>query len=218
MNQNPAEGAKVYTPLSLKLYDWWVLSISNDFAWCCPTKLYLLPHFLQNLSSNHLDIGVGTGYYLAHAPAAYKIALMDLNSASLSAASARVGESKIKYKINHDVFEPYPNHLNNQFDSISMFYLLHCLPGSMSDKAKVIENAKVALTKGGVLYGATILGKGMKHNGFAAKLMHVYNRKGIFSNLQDSKEELERILSNHFNKVDITVKGVVALFSACGKK
>ncbi|RTP93722.1 class I SAM-dependent methyltransferase [Enterobacter sp. WCHEn045836] len=214
MNNHSDNGAKVYTPLTLKLYDWWVLNISNQFAWKCPTEQYLLPHFLKNLGHKHLDIGVGTGYYLTHAPSDCKISLMDLNTASLNAASARAREPQIIHKINHDVFEPYPVHLNNHFDSISMFYLLHCLPGTMPDKDIVIENAKMALTNGGVLYGATILGEGIKHNSFSAKLMHIYNRKGIFSNRQDSKEELERILSNHFHKVDITVKGAVALFSA----
>ncbi|EQA1622511.1 class I SAM-dependent methyltransferase [Enterobacter asburiae] len=218
MNNQTDNGTKVYTPLTLKLYDWWVLNISNQFAWKCPTGQFLLPHFLKHLGHKHLDIGVGTGYYLTHAPSDCKISLIDLNTASLNAASARARESQILQKINHDVFDPYPVHLNNQFDSISMFYLLHCLPGSMSDKGLVIENAKIALADDGILYGATILGEGVRHNGFAAKLMHVYNRKGIFSNRQDSEEELKRILSNHFQNVDITVKGNVALFTAFGKK
>ncbi|TKZ10198.1 hypothetical protein CRX46_07685 [Escherichia coli] len=66
---------------------------------------------------------------------------MDLNEASLNAASTRAGESKIKHKISHDVFEPYPAALHGQFDSISMFYLLHCLPGNISTKSCVIRNA-----------------------------------------------------------------------------
>ncbi|WP_449567258.1 class I SAM-dependent methyltransferase [Lelliottia nimipressuralis] len=217
MNNHTDNGTKIYTPLTLKLYDWWVLNISNQFAWKCPTEQYLLPHFLKNLGHKHLDIGVGTGYYLTHAPSDCKISLMDLNTASLNAASVRARNSQILQKINHDVFDPYPVHLNNQFDSISMFYLLHCLPGSMPDRGPIIENAKMALTDDGVLYGATNLGEGVRHNGFATKLMHTYNRKGIFSNFQDSKDELEIILSNHFKTVDITVKGTVALFSASRK-
>lgn len=218
MDKKTTEGAKAYTPLTLKLYDWWVLSISNNFAWCCPTKEYLLPHFLQNLSSNHLDVGVGTGYYLTHTPDDCKITLMDLNIASLNAASARAGALKIKSKIHHDVFEPYPDYLYERFDSISMFYLLHCLPGRMPDKSIVIMNAKAALNDNGVFYGATILGDGVKHNSFAEKLMHIYNGKGIFSNTHDSEIELERLLNDHFEYVDIVVKGAVALFSASGKK
>ncbi|AID78218.1 spermidine/putrescine ABC transporter permease [Escherichia coli Nissle 1917] len=111
----------------LKLYDWWVLGVSNRLAWGCPTKEHLLPHFLEHLGNNHLDIGVGTGFYLTHVPESSLISLMDLNEASLNAASTRAGESKIKHKISHDVFDPYPAALHGQFDSISMFYLLHCL-------------------------------------------------------------------------------------------
>ena len=91
---NTDNGTKIYTPLTLKLYDWWVLCISNSYAWNCSTKDILIPYFLQNLSPNHLDIGVGTGYYLTKIPAHYNISLMDLNPASLKAASARVGDRK----------------------------------------------------------------------------------------------------------------------------
>ncbi|MGX5087216.1 class I SAM-dependent methyltransferase [Enterobacter sp. UPMP2052] len=218
MNIKTHEGAKVYTPLTLKLYDWWVLNISNQFAWKCPTGQFLLPHYLKHLGHKHLDIGVGTGYYLTHAPSDCKISLMDLNTASLNAASARARESQILQKINHDVFDPYPVHLNNQFDSISMFYLLHCLPGTMADKAIVIGNAKMALTDDGVLYGATILGNGVKHNSFGKMLMNTYNSKGIFSNKNDSEVSLRKILSDHFETAEVRVTGTVALFSASGKK
>ncbi|STI68096.1 methylase [Escherichia coli] len=182
MKKNTDDGAKIYTPLTLKLYDWWVLGVSNRLAWGCPTKEHLLPHFLEHLGNNHLDIGVGTGFYLTHVPESSLISLMDLNEASLNAASTRAGESKIKHKISHDVFEPYPAALHGQFDSISMFYLLHCLPGNISTKSCVIRNAAQALTDDGTLYGATILGDGVVHNSFGQKLMRIYNQKGIFSN------------------------------------
>ena len=151
MKKNTDDGAKIYTPLTLKLYDWWVLGVSNRLAWGCPTKEHLLPHFLEHLGNNHLDIGVGTGFYLTHVPESSLISLMDLNEASLNAASTRAGESKIKHKISHDVFDPYPAALHGQFDSISMFYLLHCLPGNISTKSCVIRNAAQALTDDGTL-------------------------------------------------------------------
>ncbi|HCU1814198.1 TPA: hypothetical protein OUH30_004422, partial [Escherichia coli] len=90
----------------------------------------------------------------------------------------------------HDVFEPYPAALHGQFDSISMFYLLHCLPGNISTKCCVIRNAAQALTDDGTLYGATILGDGVVHNSFGQKLMRIYNQKGIFSNTKDSSSIL----------------------------
>ncbi len=156
MKKNTDDGAKIYTPLTLKLYDWWVLGVSNRLAWGCPTKEHLLPHFLEHVGNNHLDIGVGTGFYLTHVPESSLISLMDLNEASLNAASTRAGESKIKHKISHDVFEPYPAALHGQFDSISMFYLLHCLPGNISTKSCVIRNAAQALTDDGTLVNIKI--------------------------------------------------------------
>ena len=87
MKKNTDDGAKIYTPLTLKLYDWWVLGVSNRLAWGCPTKEHLLPHFLEHLGNNHLDIGVGTGFYLTHVPESslgnqklnIKLAMMFLN-------------------------------------------------------------------------------------------------------------------------------------------
>jgi hypothetical protein len=58
-------GAAVYTPFTLKLYDWWVLGISNRFAWQCPTNTALLPFFRKHAGRRHLDVGVGTGFYFA---------------------------------------------------------------------------------------------------------------------------------------------------------
>lgn len=172
---------------------------------------------LEHLGNNHLDIGVGTGFYLTHAPESSLISLMDLNEASLNAASTRAGKSKIQHKICHDVFEPYPAALHDQFDSISMFYLLHCLHGNISTKTCVIRNAAQALTDDGTLYGATIVGDGVVHNTFGQKLMSIYNQKGIFSNTEDSKEGLKQMLSEHFEDVKTKVKGTVVMFSASGK-
>ena len=52
MKKNTDDGAKIYTPLTLKLYDWWVLGVSNRLAWGCPTKEHLLPHFLEHVGNN----------------------------------------------------------------------------------------------------------------------------------------------------------------------
>ncbi|EMW4421359.1 methyltransferase, partial [Escherichia coli] len=49
MKKNTDDGAKIYTPLTLKLYDWWVLGVSNRLAWGCPTKEHLLPHYLEHV-------------------------------------------------------------------------------------------------------------------------------------------------------------------------
>ena len=88
-----ARGQAPYSPLVLSIYDVVVLGISNHLLWRCPTaKLRNL--YDRNVSGRHVDIGVGTGYFLDQArwpvgdPA---ITLVDLNPNSLRAAARRIG-------------------------------------------------------------------------------------------------------------------------------
>ncbi|MBF4338849.1 class I SAM-dependent methyltransferase, partial [Vibrio anguillarum] len=73
-----------------------------------------------------------------------------------------------------DVLEPLEFNVD-KFESISVNYLLHCLPGNLIDKGIMFKHLKEHLNDGGVLFGSTILGKGTKQNFFAKKLMGVYN-------------------------------------------
>lgn len=208
-------GAAIYTPLVLKLYDWWVLGISNRYAWRCSTREVLLPFFREHAGKRHLDVGVGTGFYTAHArlPASSHLTLLDLNQDSLDAAHRRLRGRSVQ-KILHDALQPLPPRTPYGFDAISLFYLLHCLPGDMSDKAEVFGHLKVHLATDGVLYGATILGDKARHNRFGQRLMAAYNRKGIFGNRHDTLEGLHRALRLHFADVRIHQEGAVALFEA----
>lgn len=213
------KGSRIYNPLILKIYDFWVLNISNNYAWHCPTDNILLRHFRANMSAKHLDIGVGTGYYIANIKQNIKkIALLDLNPNSLAAARKRIGENRISHVLQHDILCSLPENEKDKYDSVSMYYLLHCLRGNMHEKMLAIEHASQALTDSGTLHGATILGKGVEHNDFGRYLMAVYNKKGIFSNAKDSYEDLRAVLNIYFEKVDIQQKGVVAVFTASVKK
>ncbi|WP_342654452.1 class I SAM-dependent methyltransferase [Pseudomonas sp. F3-2] len=213
MTDSSAAGAAVYSPFTLALYDAWVLGISNRYAWRCPTKEVLLPFFRANAGLRHLDIGVGTGYYLANAqlPADTQITLLDLNPSSLEAARRRIDRPGTR-TLQHDVMTPIPG--DELFDSISLFYLLHCLPGPLDAKAAIFGTLKHNLQPGGVLFGATILGDEAGHNGFGRKLMAVYNKKGIFGNRGDTQLGFEAHLRQHFRDVTLKREGKVLLFRA----
>jgi SAM-dependent methyltransferase len=208
-------GAAVYSPWVLKLYDAWVLGISNRWAWQCSTTDVLLPFYRKHVGARHLDVGVGTGFYLEHAGfgPAQNLSLLDLNENSLRTAAARLGRADVSWFV-QDVMQPLSALGDRKYDSIALFYLLHCLPGDMAAKACVFEHLKPHLAEGGVLYGATILGDAAGHDAFGRKLMSVYNKKGIFGNRGDTLEGLEQALRGHFADVEVKQHGKVACFTA----
>jgi ubiquinone/menaquinone biosynthesis C-methylase UbiE len=198
------------------VYDWWVLGISNRFAWECPTKTVLLPFYKEHVGRRHLDVGVGTGFYLAHAGlnSFHEITLLDLNDNSLRVAAARLKQANVrilKQNVMHPLLLQPPE---TRYDSISLFYLLHCLPGSMEDKETAIAHLKRCLSRDGVIYGATVLGDEADHNPFGRLLMKAYNRKGFFSNRADTIDGLQRILKKQFESVQVQQHNKVALFVA----
>ncbi|MDP6717418.1 MAG: hypothetical protein QGF59_02130, partial [Pirellulaceae bacterium] len=85
-------GQAIYTKATLRIYDFLVLGISNRWIWRCPTSR-LLRMYNDDISANHLDVGVGTGYLLDHCrfPAERpRIGLLDLNATCLQTAAQRI--------------------------------------------------------------------------------------------------------------------------------
>nr|WP_237158125.1 class I SAM-dependent methyltransferase [Shewanella psychrophila] len=163
-----------------------------------------------------MDVGVGSGYYLKNflPETTKRIALLDLNENSLDTASKAINGFKPEIYCG-DVLEPLELDIE-KFDSISVNYLLHCLPGDISQKGVTFQHLKSLMNHDGVLFGSTILGQGTDKNFFAKKLMGIYNKKGIFSNQNDDLDTLRKSLNEHFVDVKVEVVGCVALFS--GKK
>lgn len=212
--QQVAAGQAVYTPRTLAIYDFVVLGVSNRLIWRCPTPR-LLAHYDQLVSANHLDVGVGSGFFLDRCTfpsPSPRLVLMDLNSSALSHAASRVDRYSPKSVV-HNVLEPAPTDLA-RFDSIAINYLLHCIPGSMSSKACVFGHLKALLKPGGVLFGSTLLGTGVDRNWAARRLMKVYNKRGIFCNEQDDLDGLRLGLADHFDEPYVELVGCAALFSA----
>ncbi|TCD63429.1 hypothetical protein EIP91_005400 [Steccherinum ochraceum] len=224
MSSEPAihPSAAIYTGIVLRFYDFVVLQFSNAFAWCCSTQDVLLPFFREYVGAQaHMDIGVGSGYYLAAAAPNFaeveNLTLVDLAPDALQYAKARLqtaGHKRDIETLTHDIFTPFPKTLDGRFDSASLFYVFHCLPGRLSEKAdRVFAQVKTTLKADGLVYGATILGQ--NHNWIGSRLMNIYNKKGVFSNREDTKEGLEQVLRKHFAEVDdVKVVGKVALFVA----
>jgi len=206
-------GQAIYTKDILHGYDFYVLGFSNRLLWKCPTRR-LVDHYDRHVTANHLDVGVGTGYFLdkcrfpSKAP---RIALMDLNQNSLNFASQRIARYNPKTFI-RNVLEPITFDAPG-FDSVGINYLLHCLPGPLESKAVALDHLKVLMNPGAVLFGSTLLQGNVPRSWFAQKQMDFYNRKGVFSNQHDDLDGLKRALGLRFKDVRVEVAGCAALFS-----
>jgi hypothetical protein len=206
-------GQAVYTRRTLVFYDFVVLGVSNQFVWKCPVQR-LEEHYNTHVTANHLDVGVGTGYFLdrcrfpSRKP---RVALMDLNPDALEFSSRRISRYEPEtYRRN--VLAPISID-GRKFDSVGVNYLLHCIPGSIESKSIALDHLMALMNPNAVLFGSTLLQGGVTRNWFAKRLMNLYNKKGIFSNARDDLEGLRRALVQRFRAVSVEVVGCAALFS-----
>ncbi len=202
----------IYTKRNLALYDWWVFEVSSRRFWQCDAE-WLLGLFRAHLTSNHLEVGAGTGHLLARTmpPGDARLVLLDINRNCLERAGARLAAFRPE-RIEGNVLEPL-DLPSPQFDSISLNYVLHCLPGCAESKAKaVFAHLLPHLADGGTLFGSSVLGREVPRSPLARVLMAIYNRKGVFSNREDSLGGLMEALSASFRVFHVEVRGCVALF------
>jgi len=213
-------GSGVYTPGILRIYDPLVLQVEVPWIWKCPPRR-LVAHYDQHVGCRHLDVGVGTGYFLDQCRFPCEqptIALLDLNPNSLAHTAARIRRYQpVTYRAN--VLEPIPFEIP-ACDSIGMNLFLHCLPGTLLDKGqRVFSHLKPFLNPGGVLFGSTILGQGTPFGPFGRLFMAVYNssllpNSRVLNNKEDCLADLEAALAAVFARHTIEMVGHVALFAA----
>ena len=217
MNITPEQieaGQAVYTKQTLAIYNFVVLGVSNRFLWKCPTQR-LLAQYNQWVTNNHLDVGVGTGYFLDQCQfrsPSPRIALMDLNNKVLEFTFQKISRySPETYCCN--VLEPISFNIPTNSILLVLTICFIRLPGTIESKSCALDHLKTLMNPNAVLFGSTILGRGVKCNWFVQQLMTIYNQKGIFSNKQDDLKGLERELKRRFKDVSVEIVGCVALFS-----
>lgn len=208
-----AKAHAIYTPSMLSIYDVLVHGLSNHLAWRCPTRK-LIDLYRTNLSANHLEAGVGTGYFLDRAGKSDfdRLVLLDINRDCLARAEQRLARFKPAF---HEANLLAPLDLDlAPFSSVGLTYVLHCLPGVMSKKLVALDHLRPLMEKGAVLFGATILGRDIQPNWAARTLLDVYNAKGVFNNREDDLQSLTTGLRQRFERVHVEMQGCVALFRA----
>ncbi|MCZ4520379.1 class I SAM-dependent methyltransferase [Rhodococcus ruber] len=205
-------GAAPYTKLVLRLYDLWVIRLSNNYGWRC-NRDYFVDLYRRNIGHRHLEVGPGSGWALANIdlPTDIDLTLLDLNANSLDHTASRLDVPLTL--IEHDVLVPLDKNVE-KFDSVSINYVLHCLPGDWSTKAGALTNLAGTLTPDGVLFGSTVIGVDQSFTVLGTALMFAYNKTGVFGNRHDDLPGLRRLLSEIFEQVEVTMVGNVAIFVA----
>jgi SAM-dependent methyltransferase len=139
------------------------------------------------------------------------IALLDLDPNSLAAASRRIARFAPR-TVRANCLAPIP--LAEKFDSVGLCYLFHCLPGSIPEKAVVLDHLGSVLAPGARVFGATLLQGDVPRSRPAQALLDFYNRMGVSSNARDRLDDLETLLRQRFTDVRVEARGAVALFEA----
>ena len=204
---------ELYPESVLKKYNKIVLKFSNRFVWKCPTEEQLAFYNENAGAGDHLDVGVGTGYFLDRCsfPASPRIALLDLEESPLKYASSVI--KRYNPAVHQgDILKPL-DIKEKPFSTIGLNYVLHCLPGNMKEKSVCLDHLSPYLKKGGMIFGTTLLSGGVERSLPAKLLMKLYNGKlGFFHNTEDDLETLEGELEKRFTDVKVRPVGCGVLF------
>lgn len=202
-----------YTKKKLKTYDF-VLRHGIGIMWGCSAKQVL--HFYnRHVSGNHVDVGVGSGYFVDRCRFPTdkpRLFLMDSNPDPLAFAAERL----VRYQPTCrevNILEPI-EFSEDPFTSLALCNMLHCLPGDMWAQEKVLNHLSTLLEDGGVLFGTTVLNTDVKHNWIGRRFLKRFNEKGVLDNLRDNRKDLEGVLSKCFARSEVEVVGRTALFVA----
>jgi SAM-dependent methyltransferase len=206
-------GFKDYTPRFLKTYDKWVLGFMAPRVWKMGDgsgpDLYR-----RHMRRRHLDVGPGTGYFIAQAdpPRDIELTLVDPNPKVLDHCANTLADWE-PTMVRANALESLP--LQGPFDSAGLTHVIHCLPGPMAAKARAINNIASVLTQDGVLFGGTVPGLSARHAWAARMFVRLANVQGGFDNRDDDVDGLRTMLEDHFHEVEIeTPTGSVAYFVA----
>ncbi|MCE3608277.1 class I SAM-dependent methyltransferase [Massilia sp. P8910] len=201
-----------FNKLSLFFYDALLYGVISKYAWGCSIAR-LDAHYRKHISANHLEVGVGTGFLLNRAPLVptARLALMDLSAECLAKTLPKVARYRPETYV-QNILQPV-KHAVAPFDSISINYVLHCVPGSLDQKSIALTHLAALLAPGGRLFGTTVLSEGVRKNLLARPFMWLMNALGVFNNRQDNARALENYLRAHFTVVEFKVEGVTAIFA-----
>ena len=207
---------RYFNKLSLFFYDFLLYGVISDYLWGASVAR-LDAHYARYASANHLEVGVGTGFLLNRVKFSGppRLVLMDLSAQCLEKTGRKVARyAPATYTQN--ILQPVA-HSIGKFDSISVNYVMHCVPGGFADKAIAFSHLAALLAPGGTLFGTSVLSKDVSKNLLARPFMWLMNALGVFNNREDSATDLEACLRAHFRVVQFDIVGVTAFVAVQAK-
>jgi hypothetical protein len=194
---------------SLKFYDYLVNDINCTYAWRCH-KSNIFENYKNNIKTNHLEIGPGTGYFLKNNYNINKLYLMDINEDTLNFSKNNLSLNYQVETINHNIFEDKLE--IKDLDSVGLNYVLHCVPGKLEDNINNLINNLESNNKIN-FFGATVVSDKDLQNRLSSIELFFLNKYNIFNNEMDYSKNLIDYLK--FNKISFSKKivGNVVLFS-----
>ncbi len=207
-------GQLYFSTMSHHLYDLGLYRLVSPFIWRCPTQ-QLMDNYVENISPNHLEIGVGSGYFLTQTLCEdflRRLVLLDLNSRCLEKSVKRLREFA-PCKLQQNILMPF-DQAQVKHSSVGMNYVLHCIPGSFRTNQRIFAHVHSVLEDGGVFFGATLLPHPVRDNFVSWLFMKLLNAVGIFRNAEHCLADLQHTLESTFRDVELSVVGSAAIFRA----
>lgn len=208
------QSIRIYTKAALHMYDAVVMGLLARHVWGCPPDLFV-EHYRKHVTSNHADIGVGTGYCLdrcgfdATDP---RLVLIDLQPNCLQYAAERLARYHPQVLV-RDVLQPMPN-LSRRFDSVALGGVLHCLPGDMPHKARAFDMLRSLTHPGSKIFGYSLVADAARRRWRSDVALQLLNRMRVVDNAADRAGDLARELSSRFAQCNVEQVGHMAFFSA----
>jgi 2-polyprenyl-3-methyl-5-hydroxy-6-metoxy-1,4-benzoquinol methylase len=204
---------RFFNKASLFVYDFVLYGVISQYAWGCSIER-LDSHYRRYLGSNHLEVGVGTGFLLNRAAfdsPSPRVALMDLSPACIEATAEKVARYAPETYL-QNLLQPIEAKIA-PFDSIAINSVMHCVPGGFKEKGIAFLHLRTLMSAGCVLFGTTVLSDGVRKNWLAKPFMWLMNFLGVFNNRADNADDLKAYLQAHFQIVEFEVVGVAAFFA-----
>jgi hypothetical protein len=209
------DSIKAYTKLGLRVYDQLVMYLLLKHIWGCQPH-DLVEHYRKHVTSNHADIGVGTGYCLDRCgfdSLIPRLALIDLQTNCLEFTARRLSRYRPRTYL-RDVLSPVDDIPGGRFDSIALGGVLHCLAGDLRQKSKVFDMVAPIIGSGTKIFGYSLVSDNISLLTRRRVVHRFLNRLRVIDNSNDLLSDLQRELAFRFIDCRVELVGCMALFSA----